>query len=249
MGKIGVFDSGIGGLTNLFSLIESHPAHYIYVADQKHNPYGEKTKAQLLDIASKVVRFLIEQGCNTIVIACNTVCANVLSELEEKFSDIHFVGVIKPTVALINNSKFDKILLLATPATITSGAYLKNNQKEIISLATPRFVPAIEQNNLAEIQASIQDYLSPFVGKVDAVCLGCTHYPIIENEIKTFLNIESLNSIDALSQHVDFTETQLKLEIYTTKDEVQLQNQIKQVFNRDIVVRKLEENHESYYIQ
>lgn len=243
MEKVGIFDSGIGGLTNLLGLIKKYPQHYVYVADQKNNPYGVKSKKELMTLSQKVVDFLISKECTTIIVACNTVCANVLDELEKKYTHIKFIGVIKPTIEYINQSSFEKILLIATPATISSGAYLKNNTKQMISLATPKLVPAIEAMDEKAIHSAIDEYLKPYKGKVDAICLGCTHYPIIKDKIKSYLNVPILHSIELLSLE---NHSDLVVEIYTTKDEKHLENQIQKLFNLDYKVTKLEEENESY---
>ncbi len=245
MAKVGVFDSGIGGLTNLFGLIKKYPNHYIYVADQKNNPYGTKSKEELLVLAQKVINFLISKECTTIIIACNTICANVLDELERIYSKINFIGVIKPTIDYMNQSSFEKILLIATPATISSKAYLKNNDKEMLCLATPKFVPAIENMDNQLITSAIEEYLSPYKRKVDAICLGCTHYPIIEEKIKSYLNVPTIHSIELLSLEKC---SELIVEIYTTKDKKSLENQIQKLFNLDYKVNKLEEQNENYCV-
>lgn len=243
MEKVGIFDSGIGGLTNLFGLIHQYPQNYIYVADQKNNPYGIKSKEELKVLACKVIRFLISKNCTTIIIACNTICASVLDELKQIFPRVEFIGVIEPTIQYINQSSFQKILLIATPTTISSGVYLKGNKKEMISVATPKLVPAIESMNYEHIDQAIDEYLKPYISKVDAICLGCTHYPIIEEKIKNYLNVETIHSIELLSLS---KTADLSIEIYTTADSINLKNQIRQIFNQDYPVMKLEERNGNY---
>lgn len=259
MSKIGVFDSGLGGLTVLFNLNNSN--EYVYVADQKNNPYGEKTIEQLLDYSKKIVDFLISKGCDKIVIACNTVSANVSNELRKIYNEIEIIDVITETVKLINSEKYEKvkkILLIATEKTIESNMYQKLINKEVKGIATKDIVPAIE--NLAskkEIIKIIDRYLEKEKGKHDAILLGCTHYPIIKKEIEKYLQIKSIDSISAVSKYVDNISTKLdnnnnknnlndikndkysNLEIYTTKDEKYLEKQIKEIFNKDIKVKIL----------
>ena len=96
--KIGIFDSGVGGLTVLKSLSEKYNAEYIYIGDNKNCPYGEKTKDELLKYAIRIVNYFIQQGISVIVIACNTCCANVLDDLRVMYKEITFIGVIESTI-------------------------------------------------------------------------------------------------------------------------------------------------------
>ena len=96
--KIGIFDSGVGGLTVLKSLSEKYNAEYIYIGDNKNCPYGGKTKDELLKYAIRIVNYFIQQGISVIVIACNTCCANVLDDLRVMYKKITFIGVIESTI-------------------------------------------------------------------------------------------------------------------------------------------------------
>ncbi len=239
MAKIGIFDSGIGGLTNLFSLVEKYQHHYIYVGDQKNSPYGSKSEAELFFHSCKIVEFLIEKDCKTIIVACNTICATVLPKLKKTYPEINFISVIEPTVDAINRSNYQKLLLIATEATVKSGAYLKNNQKEIIALATPLLVPAIESMD-STINNILNDYLMPYQNKIDAVVLGCTHYPIIKENVQKIIKKDTIDSIQLIGNLIKQEQEPLQIEIYTTQNCVRMNTQIKHIFNIAIKSKLLE---------
>lgn len=239
MAKIGIFDSGIGGLTNLFGLVEKYQHHYIYVGDQKNSPYGSKSDVELFLFSCKIVDFLIKKGCKTIIVACNTICATVLPKLKKTYPSIYFISVIEPTVDAINRSSYQKLLLIATEATVKSGAYLKNNQKEIIALATPLLVPAIESMD-SSINDILQNYLNPYQNKIDAVVLGCTHYPIIKANVQTIIQKDTIDSITLIGDLINRQQESLQIEIYTTKNCEIMNTQISNIFNIEVKSQLLE---------
>ena len=146
--KIGIFDSGVGGLTVLKSLSEKYNAEYIYIGDNKNCPYGEKTKDELLKYAIRIVNYFIQQGISVIVIACNTCCANVLDDLRVMYKEITFIGVIESTINRFIKQNKNNVLVIGTNATIKTNIYEtklkeKNNNLVVTSLATPLLVPLI----------------------------------------------------------------------------------------------------------
>ena len=190
---IGVFDSGIGGITILNEITKILPnENIIYYADKKHNPYGPKNDKELLKITNSIVKYLINKKCKIIVIACNTATTRCIKLLREKYSNITFIGTepaIKP--ACDNNHK--NILVLATHATTNSLSvknlidnYKRNNQ--IIYLQdTEGLANAIENSNSNLIVELLDKYLIPYQKKnIDAIVLGCTHYPYIKKQILNY---------------------------------------------------------------
>ena len=197
---IGVFDSGIGGLTVLSDLIEKFPHEdFIYVADNLNIPYGTKTNLEICNLVTDVTNYLLKQNCKVIVIACNTATAN--SRHLKEFTDVPIIGVIEPTAkAAINVSKNKNIAVLATIATIESNCY--QTLLEPISHCYPvkcsHFVPIIEGNLLKTIYSYkvVEDTLEDVKDKnIDTVIAGCTHFGLIREEIlRVFPNANLVTS-------------------------------------------------------
>ena len=185
--KIGVFDSGIGGLTVLKRLIDKYPNNeYIYYGDTMNIPYGDKTIDELKVLSSNIIDFLIKKEVDLIVIACGTISSNLSTYLKEKY-DIKIIDIISPVINYLNNSNYEKIGVIATQATINSKVFSNNINKEVIEKACPKFVPLIESNNLNELNNCFNIYLDD-LKRCDLIVLGCTHYPIIKAEISKYLN-------------------------------------------------------------
>lgn len=121
--KIGVCDSGLGGLTVLRQLVKRYPNHdYLYYGDTKHLPYGEKTKSQLMEYASGMIDYFKRQDVGLIVIACGTISTNIYEELRQKYS-IPMIDIISPTIDYLKEKNFSSIGVLATPMTIHSHVF------------------------------------------------------------------------------------------------------------------------------
>lgn len=188
--KIGIFDSGIGGLTVLKNLYNNYPNNeYIYLGDTKNLPYGSKTTKELEELSSNDVEFLLEKKVDIIIIACGTVSSNCHKYLSNKYNTPIY-DIISPTIEYINNSKYKNIGVIATEATINSHIFKNNinDSKKIYEIKTPKLVPLIENNNYEKLNAVINEYLNEYIGKLDLLVLGCTHYPIIKSFISQYLN-------------------------------------------------------------
>ena len=185
--KIGVFDSGIGGLTVLKKLIDKYPNNeYIYVGDTKNIPYGNKTKEELKVLASNSIDFLLSKNVELIVIACGTVSSNICEYLKSKYG-IRIIDIISPTIDYLNMSDYKKIGVIATQATINSKIFSNKSNKNIKEVACPSFVPLTEDSRLGEIDNYLNNYLGN-LKDVDLIVLGCTHYPIIRNKISNYFD-------------------------------------------------------------
>ncbi len=193
MGKIGVFDSGIGGLTVLEELKKTLPKEdFIFYADSKNNPYGEKTDKELYNITSNIVDFLIDKGCRIIVIACNTATTRCIKYLREQYPDIVFIGT-EPAVKLACDDDYHTTLVMATPATIQSERLqilIHENQKD---LDTFYLVPcygladAIEQGDVKKQEEIVSDIYNGYKEcDIESIVLGCTHYPYIKDLISKY---------------------------------------------------------------
>lgn len=193
MSKIGVFDSGIGGLTVLEELKKTLPKEdFIFYADSANNPYGEKTDEELNGIVSNIVDFLIDKGCKIIVIACNTATTRCIRYLREKYPDIVFIGT-EPAVKLACDDDYHVTLVMATPATIQSERLqilINENKKD---LDTFYLVPCFGLANAIEVgdkkkQEEIVNNIYQVYKEagIESIVLGCTHYPHIKDLISKF---------------------------------------------------------------
>jgi len=187
--KIGLFDSGLGGLTVLKALEEVLPqVPKIYYGDTLHLPYGDKSNEAIIGYSLRIVEFLKQKGCDVIVIACNSASAAAGAVLEEAFPSLTFVNVIDPVVAALATGKEKKVGLLGTRATVRSEEYPRrlsalNNTIELVSLSTPLLVPIIEDGFLGSgiDEQVLRHYLnSPSFTGISAIVPGCTHYPLLK---------------------------------------------------------------------
>src|SRR5450432_3478873 len=202
---IGVFDSGVGGLTVVRALHELLPNETIfYLGDTARVPYGGKSAATVERYSLEIAEILLEENCKTIVVACNTASALALSKLEET-SPVPVTGVIRPgAAAAVEATRNGHIGVICTRATIKSGAYERalcslNSDVQISARACPLFVPLIEEGWLeSEItDRVIAHYLEPLVGQgIDTLILGCTHYPLLREAIGRFLS-SSVKLVDS----------------------------------------------------
>ena len=211
---IGVFDSGLGGLTVLKKLQQKFPKEsFIYIGDTAHLPYGNKSKAAIVDYAISISHYLITQNVKLIIVACNTVSSIALKLLKARF-DIPIIDVITPIAHnLISNKKIKRIGVIGTHNTIKSNAYYKilkeiNPNLNIFQKACPLFVPIIEEGLQNDLIAhlAIKKYLIDLLNhNIELLILGCTHYPLIKTNIQKNIpsNIQILDSAQATSTYID----------------------------------------------
>lgn len=191
--KIGIFDSGIGGLTTLKEIRKILPNEdYVYYADSKNNPFGEKNKKELNIIVHNIVNELLKYDVKLIVIACNTATTRFINILRKDYPNILFVGV-EPAIKVACDNNYKNILLMATPNTIssdrTSELILKNKKEDqnIYLISCEGLANAIENNDINKIDKILNKYLNKYKDyNIDSIVLGCTHYPIIKNKIKKY---------------------------------------------------------------
>ena len=185
--RVGLFDSGVGGLTVLKTLIEKYPCNeYIFYGDTLNIPYGNKNKDELLKLSRNNINFLISKNVDIIIIACGTVSSNCLNELKKEY-DIPILSIIEPTLEFLNKSDYKNIGVIATNATINSHIFSENVKKNVYEIATPKLVPLIEDNELTNINDILHEYLDRYRDIIDVLVLGCTHYPIIKKEINNVI--------------------------------------------------------------
>jgi glutamate racemase len=202
---IGVFDSGVGGLTVVNALSKVLPNESIYyVGDTARVPYGNKSKSSILKFSEQITEWLLNQNCKMIIIACNTASSLALSHLESNLST-SIIGVIDPGIKCAQiETKNKQIGVLGTRATINSNIYynrFKELDKEIlvISKACPLFVPLVEEGFISgHIPLSVINYYLNEIKKtdIDTIILGCTHYPLLATAISEVLG-SSIKLIDS----------------------------------------------------
>lgn len=208
---IGIFDSGVGGLTVAHAIKQILPGEsLIYFGDTAHLPYGDKSAESIRNYSQRITEFLLEHDSKVVVIACNSASASAFDTLKENFGKkIILIDVIDPVVDYLSTRNFNKIGVIGTKRTISSGTYeLKIKEKSVstrvISMATPLLVPMIEEGFIFDdiSNAIIRTYLSSeSLSGIQALILGCTHYPIIKNQISKFFNfnVEVIDSARVVS--------------------------------------------------
>ncbi|MDH4944979.1 glutamate racemase [Sulfurimonas sp. C5] len=216
--RIGVFDSGIGGLTVVKSLLKHQLfEEIVYYGDTARVPYGSKDKNTIIRYGIEAVEMFKNFDLDMIVVACNTVSAYALKEMNETAS-CPVIGVVEAGVLACANmldNKDANVLVLGTKATINSQAYenglTQHSYTNIKSLATPLFVPIVEEelNNSTILDETMKHYFKN-VSKPDAVILGCTHFPLIADELQNYFGGETklVHSGDAI---VEYLHTQFDL--------------------------------------
>jgi len=231
--KIGVFDSGIGGLTVLKRLIDKYPNNeYIYYGDTKNIPYGDKSIDELKVLACNIIDFLIEKEVDMIVIACGTVSSNLATYLKGKYN-IKIIDIISPVINFLNNSNYEKIGVIATQATINSKIFSRNINKDIKEVVCPKFVPLIENNNLNGLENCFDIYLNDLKDR-DVIVLGCTHYPIIKEDINKYLN-NNIRLLDMSECIQDITNNGInKVNLYFSKLDDKIINNIKNILKEEV---------------
>jgi len=207
--KAGVFDSGIGGLTVLKSIYEANLFEdIVYYGDTARVPYGTKDKNTIISYSLEALEFFKNFDLDILIIACNSVSAYAIEELRNN-TDIPVVGVIQSGIMATQNlPKENNILVLGTKATIQSQLYKNGLEqlgfKNIHSIATPLFVPLVEENIFdgAILDATMEFYFQN-IDNIDTVILGCTHFPLIQKQISNFFNdATTIHSGDAIVQYL-----------------------------------------------
>lgn len=208
---IGIFDSGVGGLTVAHAIKQVLPGeNLIYFGDTAHLPYGDKSAESIRYYSGKITEFLLSHDSKVILVACNSASASAFDSLKKQFSDkVILMDVIDPVVDYLGTRNFRKIGVIGTKRTISSGTYdqklrEKTPETRVVSMATPLLVPMIEEGFIFDdiSNAIIRTYLSnEALAGIEALILGCTHYPIIRNQINKFFNfnIEVIDSARMVS--------------------------------------------------
>ncbi len=207
---IGIFDSGIGGLTVVRELMRVAPrTSFVYLGDTARTPYGNKSSRTIRRYAIEDVRYLISRGAETIIVACNTVSATAMDTLRIAFPNIRFIDVVTPAAKEAAKITHGRIGVVGTRATIDSKIYqqLLEHAGIITAQACPIFVPLIEEgwSDRLETKRIVRHELAPLKRmRVDTLILGCTHYPIFESVIHSVMGKRVLivNSASAVVEQI-----------------------------------------------
>jgi glutamate racemase len=204
---IGLFDSGVGGLTVVRALLEKAPeADFIYLGDTARTPYGNKSPETVERYALEDADYVIRHGAEVVIVACNTASALALPKLQEAFPNIPFIGVVKPAAQAAAALGRQRVGVIGTKATVNSGIYEKVVRKyephaKIFQKACPLFVPLVEEGMLDDqvTKIMIRRYLTPLrQSNVGSLILGCTHYPFLKGAIQRFMG-NKVKVIDSAS--------------------------------------------------
>ncbi len=231
---IGLFDSGVGGLSVLLEIKKILPKEsLIFLADQGHNPYGAKTKNQLINLSTRITNFLLKRDIKALVIACNTATCYALDSLRAKFK-IPIIGVVPAVKPAVEMSRSGRIAIMSTPATAKS-AYLSllvsqhANKMKVLKLGCDGLEESVEYLKTEKISKLLKKYLAR-IKKFDAdvIVLGCTHFPFLKKDIQKQISkkIEIIDSGEAIARRLKSILSQNKAtssknyrDIYfTTKD-------------------------------
>lgn len=257
---IGVFDSGVGGLTVLKELKKKLPHEdYIYIGDTASFPYGSKSKDTIIELSKKRIENLIDMNAKIIVIACGTATSQAFIEMKKIFN-IPIIGIINPTVDYLKEENKKRIGVIATAGTIRSNGWKNNIDKMIdnaivINKACPLLAPMAEEgwteNEIARL--TIHEYLKDMASEnLEALILGCTHYPLFKKMIENELgkNVEIINTGEMVAKELEEyllqnniendKKNQTKVDIFLTDTECNFLNVAKKLLeNENIDIKKL----------
>lgn len=253
---IGIFDSGIGGLSVLLEAQKLLPNEtFIYLADQAYVPYGGKTKDELIDRVSKIIAFFKERNVKAVVVACNTATVYTIDEMRQRFS-FPIIGTVPVIKTIANITKTGKTAVFSTPATAKS-SYLSELIKKfakgvsVKQIGGSKLEELIEEGNLnsPEIKNILRHHLLPLVkSNVDAIALGCTHYPFLKDTIRKIVGpkVAVVDSGGAVARRLKYVLEHEKLlsvyketDIYYTTGEVQKFKRVAE----ELMRKKLEAEH------
>lgn len=264
--KIGIFDSGIGGLLILKSIRKKLPKYdFVYLGDLKNLPYGNKSDKTIYELTEKAVDYLFKkQNCQIVILACNTASAKALRKIQRKYLPKHFserrvLGVIVPTIEKVIEGDSKRIGVLGTKSTIESKAYeieihKRNPKLKVFAESAPSLVSIIENNELQQADDLIHKYTEGLINKkIDSLVLGCTHYPLakkkIERAVGNDIKIYSQDEIipaklrDYLERHPE-QENKIdkkgKLTLLTTDTTPGLEKMIKRWMNTEAKPKLIE---------
>ncbi|MEA2553294.1 MAG: glutamate racemase [Fimbriimonadaceae bacterium] len=234
--RIGVFDSGLGGLLVAQSIIRRLPEYdYLYLGDTKRVPYGNRSQETIHEFVAQALDYLFSRDCQLIVLACNTASAEALRKSQQEYlprnyPDRRVLGVVIPMaeaaieaargpVAGAPTKEGARIGVIATTSTVESGAYVRELNRaqpgtSVIQNATPLLVPLVENDGLEYVDAMLDDYLEPLKRQeIESLILGCTHYAALKEHIRSKLNVPVLSPDEVVPEKLaDYLERHPEIE-------------------------------------
>lgn len=198
--KIGIFDSGLGGLLVTHSFIEKMPQYdYLYIGDTLHVPYGDRSQDEIYSFTLAAVTYLLEHDCKLVILACNTASAKALKTIQQDFlpkyyPDRKVLGVLIPAAhAAAAATKNNVVGVIATKSTVESGAFIREIDKtrpgiKVVQRSAPQVVPLVEQNKIKQAGKAMIEQISPMLQDApDTIILGSTHYPFVKEAVRQFV--------------------------------------------------------------
>lgn len=242
MNAIGILDSGLGGYTVFHALHHAYPeASFVFLADQANAPFGDKTHLEIRTIAIDAIAWFEAQGIFEVIIACNTISAQVLPEIRRLFPNMVLTGIIELTADQPQVRRAQRVTVMATTGTTRTNAYpliiaALNHKAVVQGIALPRLVPLIE--GLSPID-DIQAYLKPLIEPVEAdvLVLACTHYPLVKSQLTQYFKGDI---VDSIAPMVDFLKARDlprgESKVFTTYNPSYLRHQIEVLFQTTVEV-------------
>lgn len=255
---IGIFDSGVGGLTVLKEIQKILPnENLIYLGDTKNFPYGNRSKDEIIQFSINNVQTLIEKDVKIIIIACGTATSQAIEILRSQF-EIPIIGIIEPTVEYVKKQKYKEIGVIATEGTIRDGAWerqlkMKIEEIDVINKACPMLATIAEEGKAKSEEGKkvIKEYMIPFKEKhIDKIILGCTHYPMYDKIIKEELKyeVELINTGKTVSKYLveylkennlENNKTGGNVNIYLTKPEKQFREIAENILGENLDIQAI----------
>jgi glutamate racemase len=257
---IGIFDSGVGGLSVLKAIRQELPHESVlYFGDQAHIPYGPRSKEEIQEFSVAITRFLLDKGAKLIVVACNTASAAALHHLRGLFSNIPFVGMEPAVKPAAETTQTGKVGVLATPTTFAGDLYASVVERfgqhvEIFKSTCPGLVEQIEAGQLdsPKTRSILTDALEPMLDQgIDTVVMGCTHYPFVIPLIQSITgpDVRTIDPAPAIARQVrrlldqrmllNTNKDREKLEFYTSGDMDQLAALLPRLLGESGVISKV----------
>lgn len=234
--KIGVFDSGIGGVTVALDLLKQGHYEMVYLADQAHLPYGQKSEAELLILMRANIHWFEKQGITTIILACNT-ASTLIDVLRKQFPHLHLISIVEETARQVNSPS---LLIVATQRTVDSQIYLRhlNPSIDVKQQALPQLAGLIESCASPEM---IKQYLQPLLQPYHApreILLACTHYPLVKAMIETITDCPIL-TIHYAKMPISQKFKTSSIDVYTTGEALSMKQQLQTLFALDVEITEV----------
>ncbi|MEG0264491.1 MAG: aspartate/glutamate racemase family protein [Erysipelotrichaceae bacterium] len=244
--RIGMIDSGLGGISMLKACVDAYPNYdYVFIGDQLNAPYGDLSVEDIYKNVQGMLHFLQAAQVYEVIVACNTVCATILDKLVEEYPNMIFHGIIDPTARLLDE-EHKHVLVLATCATTSTHRYQQaikfyHPSIKVDEVAAQKLVPLVEAGAKESSKLlALHELIDPYLDHIDAILLGCTHYPLLINEIKCITDVKLYDSNKAILATLDFKHSDEigSVQVYTSASPAIMHQQLLDIMNKDYDVQK-----------